>query len=289
MAPTSVLRLIENISRHSDNDMSKVLVIQKTNPSATNRANSMGDALEFFVKDSFCNSYAITDGIKKSKVYSSNFSYLGNQNNPPDIIILGSDAIEVKKIDGVKPSDLALNSSYPKAKLYSDSPLITTACKSCEKWTEKDLAYIVGFVDKNKLKVLVIVYGDCYAASREIYDRIQNTVSNGLNALNVELAKTKELGRVNKVDPLGITNLRIRGMWTIKSPLAVFSDFLKYDVGDKLTVFAIMRKEKFNSHNKKEREIVKSLKNSSVEAIKFKEPNNPAMLADGVLVKLVVQ
>ena len=107
MAPTSVLRLIENISRYSDNDMSKVLIIPKKNPSATNRANSMGDALEFFVRDSFCNSYAITDGKKKSNIYSSNFSYSGNQNNPPDIIIVGGDAIEVKKIDGVKPSDLA--------------------------------------------------------------------------------------------------------------------------------------------------------------------------------------
>ena len=30
-------------------------------------------------------------------------------------------------------------------------------------------------------------------------------------------AETKELGRVNQVDPLGITNLRIRGMWQIET------------------------------------------------------------------------
>ncbi len=285
----NILGLIKNIANHADNDMSKVLGIPKTNPAATNRANSIGEALEFFIKDSFCNSYKITDRSKKIKIYSDTFSYLGNQNNPPDIIIKGSDAVEIKKIDGVRPSDLALNSSYPKAKLYSDSPMITAACRDCEDWREKDIAYAVGLVDKNNLKVLVFVYGDCYAASREIYERIRDTVVNGLKKLDVELSKTNELGRVNKVDPLGITNLRIRGMWTIKNPITVFPELFQYDLNDKLTVFSLMRKSKFESFAKADREQVSSLRNATIKNVKIREPDNPAKLADAVLVKLVVK
>ena len=40
---------------------------------------------------------------------------------------------------------------------------------------------------------------------------------------DVEFSETNELGRVNKVDPLGITYLRIRGMWGIENPIKVFN------------------------------------------------------------------
>lgn len=61
------------------------------------------------------------------------FSYIGNQNNPPDSMLRNGDAIEVKKIESKKAA-LALNSSYPKAKLYADSPMINKECRECEKW-----------------------------------------------------------------------------------------------------------------------------------------------------------
>jgi len=74
----------------------------------SNRANSMGDALETYIKDIFCNSLSLNNS-EKDKLYSQNFSYLGNQNNPPDIIIKNGDAIEVKKIESLS-SAIALNS-----------------------------------------------------------------------------------------------------------------------------------------------------------------------------------
>ena len=59
---------------------------------AKNRANNMGDALEHFIKDSFANSFEYNeeDAIK---AHSEVFSYLGNQNNPPDIILKNGDAM----------------------------------------------------------------------------------------------------------------------------------------------------------------------------------------------------
>ena len=238
---TNILKAIITIKKEGELDLSKINVFSKDRASAVNRANNMGEALEFFTKDAFCNTFHESDGQKKKDIYSDNFSYLGNQNNPPDIIIKNSDAIEVKKIDGIRASDLALNSSYPKSKLNSDSPMITSACKSCEEWSEKDIIYAVGHIDNHQLKILSLVYGDCYAASKEIYERIKDKISDGLKEMDLEFSETKELGRVNRVDPLGITNLRIRGMWTIQNPLKVYKELFGLN-GDSFQLFALMRK-----------------------------------------------
>ena len=74
---------------------------------SANRANNMGDALEFYIKDLFCNSLEENNLEKKNEIYSKYFSYIGNQNNPPDIIIKQGDAIEVKKIESLR-SGIAL-------------------------------------------------------------------------------------------------------------------------------------------------------------------------------------
>lgn len=62
-----------------------------------NRANQMGGALEEWVKDIFANTIHIDDEQERLIRLSWVFSYLGNQNNPPDIILRNGDAIEVKK------------------------------------------------------------------------------------------------------------------------------------------------------------------------------------------------
>ena len=256
---------------------------------SSTRANSMGDTLEFYIKDLFCDSTKEKSISKKNEIYNKHFSYLGNQNNPPDIIIKDGDAIEVKKIEGLR-SSIALNSSYPKDKLYSDSPMITQACRDCENWREKDLIYTIGVAKNNKLQVLWFVYGNCYAAGKEVYERIKNKISSGINELeNIEFAETKELGRVNKVDPLGITYLRIRGMWHIKNPIKVFDYITGVDRTNRLTVNAIMLKEKYDSFPAEDRKNLEniSVRNFSISNIKIKSPNNPAKLLDAKLIKFI--
>lgn len=191
---TNLLKALKNIVKNPNND----LVVQYR---SLNRMNSMGEALEFYIKDIFCDTLSESDLSKKEMSYSKYFSYLGNQNNPPDIIIKSGDAIEVKKHLGSRTTGiLALNSSYPKDFLYSDSPMITTACKKCEEWSKKDIVYVVGSIVENKIKSLWFVYGNCYAASREVYEKIKNTITQGVNALpDIEFGETNELGRVNKV------------------------------------------------------------------------------------------
>src|SRR3989344_540501 len=281
---TNLLKAITNIIANPSNDL-------VANYRSLSRANSMGDALEFYIKDIFCGTLAEMDILKKEEVYAKVFSYLGNQNNPPDIMIRGGDAVEVKKHIGIRSGGLALNSSYPKDFLYSDSPMITTACRECEKWSKKDIIYAVGSIVDERVKILWFVYGNCYAADRKTYEKIRSAISDGVNALpDIEFGTTNELGRVNKVDPLGITDLRIRGMWGIKHPAKVF-DYLDdaenndYD----FTVNVIMLKEKYNSFPHEDKESLEKLAGASltIKDIKVKSPNNPAILLDAKLIRFI--
>lgn len=68
-----------------------------------------------------------------------------------------------------------------------------------------------------------MVYGDDYCADRSVYERVRNTISLGVkNIPDIEFTPTNELAKVKKIDPLGITDLRVRGMWSIASPFKVF-------------------------------------------------------------------
>ncbi|MDD2192245.1 MAG: NgoPII family restriction endonuclease [Bacteroidales bacterium] len=249
-----------------------------------NRVNNVGEALETFVKDAFANTIQEQDPQVKMTIHSENFSWLGSQNNPPDIMIRAGDAIEVKKTQSSE-SGLALNSSYPKTTIQSKSTMITRECKACENWEEKDLIYCVGHTSDTSIKSLWMVYGSIYAAKHETYQLIKQKITEGINEIpNVELANTNELGRVNRVDPLGITNLRIRGMWQIQNPRRVFNYL--HSSGDRFELVAIIPTIKYNSFPDDSRRKIENLGNSTltISNVKVKDPNNPAKLIDAKLI-----
>lgn len=275
---TNVLVAIRNIVNRPASNLTSY-------SKSSNRVNSVGEALELYVKDIFCDSLEITEQGEKDEIFSQYFSYIGNQNNPPDILIKGGDAIEVKKIESLN-SGIALNSSYPKDKLYSDSPMITKECRECEDWRERDILYAVGVVKENALKTLWFVYGDCYAASKEIYERIRERISSGLQDLtDVEFAETNELGRVNRVDPLGITYLRIRGMWHIENPNKVFA-YITQHKDASFSVNALILKNKYESFPDADRQMIEniSVEGFSFSDVRIKSPNNPAKMLDAKLI-----
>ena len=251
-----------------------------------NRANSMGEALEEYIKDVFSGTLFEKDENKRMEIISEVFSYLGNTNNPPDSILRGGDAIEVKKIEN-KSSSLALNSSYPKAKLYSNSSMITDACRSCEKWEEKDIIYTIGTCEKNKLTSLIFVYGEDYAAENKIYENVKNKIKLGIETINdLEFSETNEIGRVNRVDPLGITYFRIRGMWGIENPIKVFDYIYERDNTKQFNFMALINEDKYLSFsNTKELEdLEKENKNLEIKDVRIKNPNNPAQLKKAKLI-----
>lgn len=255
-----------------------------------NRANNMGEALEEYVKDLFAATVDEKSESVRNQKISEVFSYLGNQNNPPDSMLRGGDAIEVKKIES-NDSSLALNSSYPKAKLFSDSPMIKKSCRICEKWAVKDMIYAVGVVDNNNLKSLAMVYGDDYCAERDVYEQIKQVIKDGVeNIPGVEFSETKELGRVNRVDPLGITYLRVRGMWGIENPFCVFNYVYKRDFSKKFNFMAIINDEKYYSFNNyiKLEKLCETKTELMIENVKIKNPNNPAQLKNAKLITFTI-
>ena len=255
-----------------------------------NRANNMGEALEEYIKDIFAGTVNESDENIRNQKLSEVFSYLGNQNNPPDSMLRGGDAIEVKKIES-NDSSLALNSSYPKAKLFADSPMIKNACRTCENWTVKDMIYAVGVVDDNNIKSLALVYGDDYCAEKSVYEQIKTVIKNGVESISgVEFAETKELGRVNRVDPLGITYLRVRGMWGIENPFSVFDYVYKRDYSKKFNFMALINNEKYYSFDNYStlEEMCQNIVGLKIADIKIKNPNNPAQLKEAKLITYTI-
>lgn len=255
-----------------------------------NRANNMGEALEEYIKDIFADTVNETDENIRNQKLSEVFSYLGNQNNPPDSMLWGGDAIEVKKIES-NDSSLALNSSYPKAKLFADSPMIKNACRTCENWTVKDMIYAVGVVDDNNIKSLALVYGDDYCAEKSVYEQIKSVIKTGVESITgVEFAETKELGRVNRVDPLGITYLRVRGMWGIENPFSVFDYVYKRDYNKRFNFMALINDDKYYSFDNYSdlENLCANVEGLQIADVKIKNPNNPAQLKSAKLITYTV-
>jgi hypothetical protein len=255
----------------------------------TNRINSVGDAMQEYIKDAFAECLNESNYLSKIEKHSQIFSYLGNQNNPPDLILKNGDAIEVKKIES-SSSNLALNSSYPKAKLSIYDKKINNACRNCENenWIEKDIIYVIGQAIKAHLKSLWIVYGDCYAASSHVYEKVQNKIIAGVAEIpDIEFAKTNELAGIKKVDPLGITNLRVRGMWGIAHPRKVFDYLPKSQNDAQLELKVILLKAKYNSFPYDDKQAIETHIKIKKFDIKIKNPNNPAQLLDAVLISLL--
>lgn len=250
-----------------------------------NRANDMGTALEDYIKNLFSDSFNLKESEKLEK-WEEVFSYLGNNSNPPDIMLRNGDAIEVKKIQ-TKGSSLALNSSYPKHTLKCTNPLINNACKEAEEWKEKDMIYTIGVVKGEQLQSLCMVYGTEYCASDEVYSNIRNRIKDSvINTPGVENEETKELGHINKVDPLGITYLRVRGMWGIDNPTKVFSYIYTPQNNAEFNFMCIINDSKWNSFDNKEMliELSKTQTHLNIYNVKVKNPDNPAKLEAAKLI-----
>lgn len=256
-----------------------------------NRANNAGDALEEYVKDLFAGTFD-SNLSERLQILSDTFSYLGNNSNPPDAMLKNGDAIEVKKIESDNAA-LALNSSYPKHTFSKSNPMISTACKNAEEWDEKDILYIVGALGKktNTLKHLCMVYGTEYCASEECYKKIREIIKTAVESTEgIEFTESKELGHVNKVDPLGITYMRIRGMWGIENPWKVFRYIYQRDTSKKFNFMCIISKAKWNTLENRTELVELSAK---VDALtisdkQVKNPDNPAKLIDVKLITFSV-
>ncbi|KKU57186.1 MAG: Type-2 restriction enzyme MthTI [Parcubacteria group bacterium GW2011_GWA2_47_12] len=271
---TNILNAILNINHFRQNNL-KGYATQYLN-----RINAVGEQLEYYVKDAFTNSF-IVDQSQKESAYQRVFAYLGNQNNPPDAILLQGDAFEIKKM-GTPRSILALNSSYPKDKLYRTDNRLTAECKRCDggRWLKKDIFYVVGYVASGILKHLFLIQGLCYAADKSIYENMHANLKSQIGSIirdaGLEAVNTVELGRVRRVDPLGITEFRLRGMWEIENPMSVFSGIYEFNKEHNFSLCAILKRDKYALYSAVDRNTIEHTENISVSDVSVRNPNNPA-------------
>jgi len=232
-----------------------------------NRMNSQGEMLELFVRDLFSGSYLIKDWKEKKESWNNCFFSLGSNSLPPDFITCDGIAVEVKKSQ--KVSTIHFNSSYPK-KYYPDK----------EKKINLDTVYIAGTLSKkNELEMLWFVYGDCLFARNDIYSSKREKLKEyiGSSEDSDKQKTTKELGRYNKIDPLEITDLRIRGMYQVKHPIKVF-DYLFEDIqleNNKVNCFALVLESKWEKFSPKLKSQIEKLTDLTVKKVSIKNPDNP--------------
>lgn len=265
---------IRNIIEHTSQTLSDQTNIH-------NRANALGDGLEKYIQNMFA-SAANLDNNNRLIALNRTFSYLGNNSNPPDAILKNGDAIEVKKVESFD-KELQLNSSYPKNKLHSSNPLINAEARSCEDWSIKDMLYCIGSIQSNNLRRLWMVYGDCFCADSSIYTSIREKIENGINNIEgISFSPTKELGRINNIDPLSHTHLRIRGMWLLKNPNKIFQDRVNYDNNAVFELFALITRVKFESFSQEDQNSLNQYLEMglSITDIMIQNPNNPALLIE---------
>ena len=278
----NVLTAISNLVAFGNNDLKSYASTYLI------RINAVGEQLEFYMKDALANTFKLPIN-KKEEIYDGVFSHFGTQNHPPDMIVKNSDAFEVKKIENPN-STLHLNSSPPKNKLRVSDTRITDKCRNCDgaSWKEKDLFYAIGHTKEKKIKYLFLIHGECYAADHEFYDRIHSPIKKNVNevldSLGLEKGKGVELGKVKRADPLGITELKIRGMWQIQNPLKVYKEHCKIVDKTKFHLFALMRKEKYDSFPKEDIKLLESNSKLTVKDIRIKDPSNPAKLVNAKLI-----
>lgn len=276
------MNIINAIINLVNNPVIKVTATYKSK----NRANSVGDALEEYVKDLFAGTF---EASKKERIekWSQVFSYLGGSNSPPDAMLKEGDAIEVKKIES--DSQIALNSSYPKHKLYCDDSKITKKCKQAEEWDEKDIIYVVGIVNNDLLKSLCMVYGLDYCASKECYEGLLNRIKEGVVSIpDVDFCSTKEIAHINKVDPLKITYMRVRGMWGIENPWSVFDYVYERDKDAEFNFMCIINEDKWNTFEniKDLEELSLSDESLKIRDVAIQDPDNPAVLINAKLITI---
>ena len=278
--PHTVLNALLNIENFHNLDLSSY------SANYLIRINNVGAQLEFYMKDAFVNSFELNQ-TEKNDAYINVFSYLGAQNNPTDFILNKSDAFEVKKIESPR-TNIALNNSPPKDRLHVDDPRITNYCRECEEepWQEKDIFYVVGYVSRNRginvtiLRRLLIIHGLCYCASRDHYHRVheefREVIREFADENNYEMGESRELGRLRRIDPLGITTYRMRGMWEIQNPFVVYDNLCPDDHESDFSAILILTDEKYSSYPIKDRNLIEKNQSFLIKNVQIRNPNNPA-------------
>jgi hypothetical protein len=230
------------------------------------RVTDSGASLEVFAKNFYSGSLGKLP-TQMASDWEVAFSFLGSKNQPPDFMVKGGDAVEVKIASG---QAIQLNSSPPKQFLYSTDPRINRKCVEAELWTKKDFVYFVGALSATGSSSYVsnawIIDGSCVAATDSTYSGLSTHIRDSLleietdgSGSSMSFLQTKELGQVRGFDQIG-TTLRIRGMWIIPHPAKIFQSFFLPSRDSVFTMNVLLSQKKFMSYPDQSRTTLKDLR-----------------------------
>lgn len=247
-----------------------------------------------YIKNLFADTFHVADKTERTCRWGDVF-HIGNSTNPPDLMLRGGDAIEIKNIYIPKRysrpglnDPLILNTVYPRQKLFVDDPLVTNSCRKAERWTEKDIIYAVGVSKGKQLTHLCMVYGIDYCASAKHYKNILLEMRSKLKDIpNIRFGDEREPGRVNAIDPTGATRLDLRNMWHIENPWSFFRYVYRPNPNARFNFMCIIRNEKLSRFRNGDnlfawREICPSL---IIEQVRIKDPDASGQLNDALLIR----
>ena len=109
-----------------------------------------------------------------------------------------------------------------------------------------------------------------------MHANLKSQIGSIIRDAGLEAANTVELGRVRRVDPLGITEFRLRGMWEIENPMSVFSGIYEFNKEHNFSLCAILKRDKYALYSAVDRNTIEHTENISVSDVSVRNPNNPA-------------
>ena len=274
--PRNLLSAIDNISECRN------FHLGETKGVVSNMVSSQGKRLEDFVKASFCGIPDTGMPTDRASAFGAEentsddvFCYDGSQNNPPDAMLRdGGDAIEVKKIQ-MAYTGIALNSSLPKRTLSADDPRITNDARTCEPWRSRDMLYATGWVERETVRSIFFVYGDCMFKANEYYENKFEEIKNSINYDGLA-QDGNEYGLLRNADGLEIGfNMRLRPINHHDNPRKIFSSIIELDNKAKFSLVAIMRSSKFKSFPDMTQHLLTDNPTIKRQTEQIRDPDNP--------------
>lgn len=250
-----------------------------------------------YVENLFADSFNLTTDERHTHLKEI-FSYRTTEMDIPDLMLRGGDAIEIKTMhlkhynfDPASGNTLEFNTVYPHQKIFFNDPFITYDCCKAERWTQKDIIYVVGVLKRKELTHLCMIYGMDYCASVKCYDELLSEMQNAVKIFRgVTFPDTRELARIKKIDPTGATYIKVYGMWHISNPWSFFKEVYRPNPDARFNFMCIINEEKFSQlgNGGKVFAWAEICPNLSIEPVRIKNPDNPAQKRNAWLIRYEV-
>ena len=242
-----------------------------------------GKGLELWVKHFLAGTIGHADKESIKEIWDERFSFHGGINNPPDIMIRNSIAVEVKKTE-TPGGRIHLNSSWPIRRLTVEDPHITEFCRQAEIWSEKPFLFVVGLVKPRtkSISALWLVDGRCISDNEAVYESLMAKARAAILAAGA--TKSKEIGRFSSADSLQRTALRVRPMFELNHPSRIFKDIFQSQGTHQFILNVLIPTSSYLQFSEAQRLKLSSQKDLLIRDLEIQDPTSSARLMNATLI-----